>query len=217
VIKRSLLLAGAILGSMCICAPAGAEPIKPGVNLHVGTDGYGIGGEFGITDHLAGRIDLNSLDFNRGFNSASNPYRGQINFKTVGVNVDWRPFENGFIVTAGILAGSRTIDGSYKPTGNVTIGSGNYPAAAVGTMKARATFQNIVPTLGVAGEISGPWGLKLRGDLGASAGSGPRVTLTDSAGGVSAADLKKEARTAESKLKPLAFYPTIAFRITKPF
>jgi hypothetical protein len=89
------------------------------------------------------------------------------------------------------------------------VNGNTYTAAEVGVLTAQVKFHKTSPYLGLGWGGAPSAGLHFIGDIGVIAQGKPTVTLTDSNGGISAADLQQSQERLQHDLDKFRWYPVV--------
>lgn len=183
----------------------------------VSTLGLGAEAGYRINEHFAVRGGANFFNLNREFSTDGIEYDGKARLRSFGATADVFPFGGGFRLSGGLRINDNRGDLSAVSMGDVEIGGTTYTAAQVGTLDGRVEFNRVAPYIGIGweGTIFSP-NLYFGADLGVMFQGNPKVSLTATGAAASPqlqADLERERKEVEDKLKPLAFYPVISFSI----
>jgi len=177
-----------------------------------GTTGFELGLSQPLADGVGLRIEANSLNVTRDFNTSGVDYDAKLKFGNAGVYLDG--FVAGsFRFTGGALIGSRKIHGTARSVGNtITLNGVTYAVGAGDTLDFDAKFPTVTPYLGIGwGHHGSSSGLGFYADVGVAIGK-PDVTLSPSASlaaKVSSADLAAEQNNAQDKANDLRLYPVL--------
>jgi hypothetical protein len=204
------------------CNGALAQTIAPGgriaVGAGVGTTGVHISASAKVSRKLVLRAQGALLKFNATLNSNDVHYKGRLNFNTGGAFADWHPGENGWLLSAGAVAGSRKIKLSATPsiTGSIKINGVVYPVTEVGGVTGAANFGSAAPFAGFGWDnthySSHHFGVRLV--AGAIIGPHtPSVSLTATGPFANNASVQSNLQAEQASLthdaRDLQFYPAI--------
>ena len=229
-----MIVAAAILMIAAALASRPAAAVDFAVDAHAGTMGTGIGGAFGLTDHLNLRFGLNSYDLDVDIEDEEGlDYDAGMDLDNQYVFLDIHPFEGNFRLTAGMfinnneISASAIVDDAFTQIGNDTALQGTRVDTSV-------TFDNNSGYVGIG------WGNSFNGgmfdfgvDLGIVMQGSPKigldVTLPPSAatsvdncaaGDTSCIgndDIEQERLDAENEAKDFDSYPLINFSFSIRF
>jgi hypothetical protein len=177
-----------------------------------GTSGFELGLSQPLADSVGLRVEANSLNITRDFDTSGVRYDARLKFGNAGVYLDG--FVGGsFRLTAGALIGSRKIHGTARSVGNtITLNGVTYTLAAGDTLDFDARFPTVTPYLGIGwGHRGDAPGLGFYADAGAAIGRAD-VTLSPSpslAAKVNTADLAAEQRNAQDKANDWRVFPVV--------
>ena len=174
-----------------------------------GSQGLLLGSAFQMSPSLDARVGYSALKFNKTEASSSSATGSiDLNISNLSVLVDWFPSENsGWRLTGGIQTGTNKLTLSAKPTGSVTIGGTTYNNV---NFSAGVDLGSTAPYIGFGYSTRSEkeTGFTFFNDIGVRVGSA-KVTLSESTGAVSTADLDNEKVKIEDKVKALKYYPVI--------
>ena len=203
-----------ILTGIGLSSPASsqAQLLDPhvGVTIKAGTTGAGIDLTKSIFQDINIRVGYNRFQFSDSITKDGIQYDGELNLESIPVFLDWHVFSGGFRMSTGLFYNNNSLDLTSRATGTVVVGNTSIPASTLGTLNGKVDFGNmIVPYLGLgwgnAVDQDNRWGVAV--DVGVFYQGKPDVTLTQSLGAVSAADLALEERNLEDELDVFQFYP----------
>lgn len=196
--------------------------------------GLAIGGKLGtlgpglemtgyLLPQLNVRVNGNYLPFSVHGSSDDVDYDVDIRFASVIGMFDWFPFENNFRVTAGVAFNNNKLDLKGDLGDSTTLGDHSYSASEIGTLKGRATFDDVAPYLGIGygNAVADDVDLTFSFDLGVIFQGTPDIQLsangTKSGDPTFQADLKKEEQDAQDVADKFKVYPVISFGIAYYF
>ena len=142
-----------------------------------------------------------------------------------GAFVDFRPFSNSFIVSAGAYFGDKGVKLNAMPTTNVEIGNQTFTPAQVGKLNADAALKDTAPFVGIGWDTtfqnSTP-GLGFKFIVGAMFTGSPDVSMTSTGGTLSNdANFQTQLRIEEQKLQDdiddYEVYPVVQAGVTWSF
>ncbi len=153
-----------IAAASALLLPLAAHAQNIEVGARVST--LGAGAEIGanVNPHLRIRGIVNGWDHNHDNTSDNIRYNGKIKLASAGVQLDYRPVENGsFYVTAGLYSNSNKVNETATPTQNTRIGAVTYTPTEIGTLDARGHFKRSAPYLGLGWDFptAGPVSINL--------------------------------------------------------
>jgi len=208
-------------------APARADGVAVGAG--VSTLGYGVHVATEVNSFVALRLNGNFGDFrvpDFGYLESS---PGGINYdvdasmQTIGLLADIHPLGlspigGGFVLTGGVYYNKNEFDFTANAPAGTVIGGTPLPAAA--TVIANMTFgQDYAPYagLGYDGTFQGIVPVSFFLTAGVLFQGSPSVTMTESTGTISQADLAAEAREIENAASNYEYYPVVAVGLTISF
>ena len=143
---------------------------------------------------------------------------------TVGGFLDWHPMAGGFRVSAGVILNNHDINSSVTPAKDKSydIGGTSYSGAELGTLDAKADFNQVAPYVGIG--YNGVWRtydrLSFTCELGVMFWGAPDVSLSATHENLVPGlkeSLNKEASDLESQLDFLQYYPVAAVGVSWAF
>ncbi|MEC4672683.1 MAG: hypothetical protein VST68_00710 [Nitrospirota bacterium] len=203
-----------VLAAIGLASPSLSEAqlLDPhvGVTIKAGTTGVGIDLTKSIFQDVNIRAGYNGFQYSDSLTESGIQYDGDLRLETIPVFLDWHVFSGGFRMSTGLFYNNNTLDLTSRATGTVVVGNTSIPASTLGTLNGKVEFGNmIVPYLGLgwgnAVDQDNRWGIAV--DVGVFYQGKPEVTLTQSLGAVSAADLALEEQNLEDELDVFQFYP----------
>lgn len=220
---------GALLGAAAGLAMAGAAQAQDfsaehwAAGVSVGTDGIGGDLKYQLSPQIVLRLRGAGLNFNHSVNSDGIHYSGKIKFGTGGGFIDWHPFSNGFLLSAGGLGGQRDVDLNGTPAANVTLAGHDYTAAQIGTVYGRAKLPAAAGFVGLGYDSTfvthSRFGFNVL--AGVQLGGQPKVRLTPTGLLATTPQLQADVASEEQRIRhDLSFtqtYPAISAGVTYRF
>lgn len=213
---------GLVVGGM-IWALAGAAQAEAGpwsAGLGVGTTGAEAQVSYDVAPRLALRGTLSVLSFDRDTETDGVDYQGELESTTGGAFLDWRPFDNWFVVTGGAYFGDRNVEVTATPSGLTQIGNVVYSPAQIGQLQGDIDMGEFAPYLGVAADWrfagGGKWGMRLA----AGVAFGEVETSLRAVGGLLESDpafqqdIAREAAELQDEAEVLETYPVLSASLT---
>jgi hypothetical protein len=206
---RALALA---VGAAVCASAAHASPIA--VDVHAGTTGFGVQGQYFINPYLSARVTGDWFDYNHSLSSSDINYSGKVKFQTFGLFADLHPFKNGWFVSGGFYQGDRKASLTGVPTANVVINGVSYTPAQIGTVRGDATLSSTAGFVGFGwdGAQHDKKGLHPRVTVGAAFGS-PKISLTATGPAANTAAVQsyvaQEQAQAQHDADYLKVYPVV--------
>ncbi len=194
------------------------EPVN--VALKIGTLGIGLDVSRFIDENLATRFNLNTASYSDTTTDSDTEYDIDIDLLTVGILLDYYPFETEFRLSVGAYYNATKFAGIAKSnSGSVNIDGTDYLLSDLGALKSKVTFNKISPYIGIGtGNDARKEGIGFTFDLGVMYHGTPEVDLTVSnAGVVSQAQINAEIKSIEDDMSSFKFYPVIAIGINYTF
>ena len=222
------LLMFAIASAFLVSAalPANAQTASNvALGLGVGTDGVSGSAAYRLSDKFVLRGSANYLQYdNIDVDSDDVSYDGDLNATTAGVFLDFHPFSNAWLVSAGMYFGRRDVDLTARPDPltTVEIGDETFTGAAIGSIDGKLALNDAAPFLGFGYDSSfnssGRWGV--RAILGVTFND-PKVSLSANGVGAANPDLQAALRREEDRLESdndwLKYYPVASLGATYRF
>ena len=190
----------------------------------LGTTGVGAEVKYTPDSRLMLRGSYQVLNFESTLDIDDIEYDGDVDADTFGGFVDLAPFGNGFIVSGGAYVGDKVVDLVATPSSNVEIGGMDFTPEQVGTLDARAEFDNVAPYLGIGydGYLNPrrEWSFNARAGV-LFAGSAD-VSLLSVNGEFSdnplfVQELRREVEQIEEDIEDYKYYPVVTVGVTRRF
>lgn len=220
--KRTITLAALAFGSGLAAQGAQAQLAVGG---SIGTTGGSVEVQTQITPIIQLRGGYNYFQYGVDDTYDDIAYEGDLDLTTLGAFVDFRPFANSFIVTAGAYFGDKSLDLTARPTQNVDVGNQTFTPVQVGTLRANAALEDTAPFIGLGWDStfqgSGS-GLGFKFIVGAMFTGSPDVNMTSSGGTLSndsnfRAQLAIEEQNLENDISDYEIYPVVQAGVTYSF
>ncbi|MDH3646240.1 MAG: hypothetical protein OER80_05660 [Gammaproteobacteria bacterium] len=213
-----------IIFTSVAAAPAFAAdlPGKTSFALRVSTLGMGV--ELAHTlpiANLTGRIAWNGYSYDTDDTIEGIPYDVELDLSSITALVDWRPWGQVTHVTAGLVFNGNEINATGTATGTYAIGGMSYDAADVGALTGAASFDDVVPYVGLGWNIPVFPKTALTFDVGVVFQGAPQLSLT--ADGLLAddpgfqAELASEQAEFQKDIEDYEYYPVIALGLRRRF
>ena len=221
--KRAMTLAALAVGAGWGAQAAQAQQIAVGGSI--GTTGGTIEAQTQITPTIQLRGSYNYFEYGADDTYDGIAYDGDLDLTTWGAFVDFRPFSNSFIVSAGAYFGDKGVKLNAMPTTNVEIGNQTFTPAQVGKLNADAALKDTAPFVGIGWDTtfqnSTP-GLGFKFIVGAMFTGSPDVSMTSTGGTLSNdANFQTQLRIEEQKLQDdiddYEVYPVVQAGVTWSF
>lgn len=193
--------------------------------LRVGTFGYGLDFDVGITETLNLRLGYNGFNLSRTIDDTDVRYDGKLKISSASAIIDWHAFHGGFHLSLGAVSKGPKIDVTGTPTGGTyEINDHTYTAAQVGSLSGTVKMgDSIAPYIGIG------WGNTVdKGnrftflfDLGVIHTGSPKATLNVTCGaGVPTnvcdqirSDVAAEKVDLENEVDSYKWYPVVALGV----
>lgn len=207
-LRRLVLLAPLVL----LIRPALAQ--DHAIAAKIGALGLGVEYTHTFTELLSVRAALYGSQYGFRAEESDIEYDFDLNWDSLSVAVDFHPLKSPFRLTLGMLRNDNGLDARARLTGPTEIGGTTYPPAAIGTLSAAVSFDDIAPFAGLGWDWSRKhehFGVSF--DLGLLDQGSPRLGLR--ADGLLAgdpsfdADLEAERADLEDALDGLSLFPFV--------
>jgi len=201
----------AVAAALALAAPAAGADI--GINPRIGTLGYGIELSAGVSDKLSVGLGFNNVSRTRQGDADGVDYDFDLRLRSAELLANYHPMGGAFRLRAGVLLNRNEFELTGKPSGGTYEFNGvTYPAAVVGTLSGRLSFNKSAPylSLGWGNRPNGSWGVTF--DLGAVYQGKPKLGLQATGAAADptlAADLEAERQQAEDDLSSFKWWPVI--------
>ena len=210
----------AVLVVMLMVMPVQAQALL-GIGLTAKAGSTGLGADLTvpiIPNWVNLRGGYNWMSFRPSITEGDIDYKADIELQTVPILLDIHPFHGNFRVTGGVFFNQNEMDLSSTAS-NVTVGGTTYAGPV--SLNANVTWEDEwAPYFGIGygnaaddNLLDLPIAVGLSLDIGVFYQGSPDVTLTESTGSVSAADLALEAQQIEDDLSDFEFYPVVTFGV----
>lgn len=218
--KRTITLAVLAAGAGLTAQAANAQVAFGG---SIGTTGGSIEAQTQITPVIQLRGGYNYFQYGVDDTFDDIAYDGDLDLSTWGAFVDFRPFTNAFIVTAGAYFGDKTLELGATPTQNVEIGNQTFTPAQVGTLSLAADLEKTAPFIGIGWDTTFQGsGMGFKIIAGAMFTGSPDVELTAAGGSLSndtnfQNQLAIEEQNLEEDISEFEVYPVLQAGLTFSF
>lgn len=218
--KRTITLAALAVGAGWSAQAAQAQVAFGG---SIGTTGGSVEVQTQITPQIQLRGGYNYFQYGVDDTFDDIAYDGDLDLTTWGAFVDFRPFSNSFIITAGAYFGDKTLDLAATPTQNVDIGNQTFTPAQVGTLGLAADLEKTAPFVGIGWDTTFQnTGIGFKFIAGAMFTGSPDVDLTASGGSLSndpnfQDQLEIEEQNLQDDINDFEVYPVIQAGLTFSF
>ncbi len=217
--KKFLFASGFLLLSVS-CAFAQKDT---GIAVKASTLGAGVEVIKGVSDKLEARLGLNWFSYDHDSTEAGIKYDIDLDLLSVGLLLDYRPFDSNFFLSAGVLWNDNELDLTAKYAGTVTIGDNTYTSSQAGTVRGNLSFDDFAPYIGLGWRSklgsNSSWSFTF--ELGVLYQGSPNVSLTADGSLASnsafLADLEKERSQLDDDLDDYKYYPVVSIGLVKKF
>lgn len=215
--RRSLQ---AVLVVMLMVIPVQAQALL-GIGLTAKAGSTGLGADLTVPivpNWVNLRGGYNWMSFRPSLTEGDIDYKADIELQTVPILLDIHPFHGNFRITGGVYYNLSEMDFSSTAS-NITVGGTNYAGPV--SLNANVDWEDEwAPYFGIGygnaaddNLLDLPIAVGLSLDVGVFYQGSPDVTLTESTGTVSAADLAAEAAQIEDDLGDFEFYPVVTLGV----
>ena len=125
---------------------------KSGMSLtgKIGTLGYGVELNFGISDSFSTRVGLNDYSYKYNANSSMLNYNFNWQLQTVSALADWYPYAGSFRASGGLLYNNNKNSYVANPTnGNYIINGVTYSSTQITSYQGTMNFNKVAPYVGI--------------------------------------------------------------------
>lgn len=194
-------------------ASAGTEAADFSLGGRVGLSGAGVEASAKFSRHINVRTHITGLSYSLDLEYDDVEYEVDTKLTIGSLLLDVHPAGGLFRITLGGAAYNGQFGISATPSAGYLyrIGNSSYDSTEIGILNGEIEYQKIVPYLGVGWDFGArkKSGLGFTLDLGVFfRGKPDDVTLSASAGGVTASDLALESRTIEDDTE--SYHPSVA-------
>ncbi|MFH0908017.1 MAG: hypothetical protein V1929_04585 [bacterium] len=189
----------------------------------VGTLGPGVE----LTGYLVGDLNIragfNYLPYSYEFEEDGINYDADLTMQSALILLDWHMFGNNFRFSAGLTINDNILEVTGATSEPEEIGNSLYTPAEIGTLKGRATFDQLAPYVGIGygNAVADDVALSFVFDLGIIFQGTPDIDLSSSGTMASdpqfQADLKEEEQNIQDEADSFKIYPVLAFGIAYYF
>ena len=223
------LMAGLMVGAVCVAGVAQAAAVapaaEPGIGLTLKAGSTGVGGDLtvGLTENLNVRAGLSFFTWTQEDVGGGNDKKDlKLDLLNVPITLDWYPITgNGFRISAGVMFNNDRGEVSAKSGQNVSINDHDY---LVSSLSGKIDFNRFGPYLGIgygnAADTSAHWHFST--DLGVAYIGAPNISLEATAldpaqQGALDSDLAAQRQKYEDDAKPFKFYPVLTIGVSYTF
>jgi hypothetical protein len=230
-LKRGTLMKKLILGTSLLATSLFAEgnfATNGDLGLKLGTLGIGVEYSMPYSENLGIRLGVNKYSYGMDGKESDIDYNIDLDLQTFALIADYRPFSNGFIVSAGLMYNQNELTFDAKPTGaNYTINNNTYTSAQVGSLDGTVDFNDIAPYIGMGykGKMtqSGDW--SFTAELGALYQGNPKANLNVNCGAAVPAavctalrnDVNDEQDELQDAIDGFNWYPVLSIGFSYKF
>ncbi|HEX4184013.1 MAG TPA: hypothetical protein VHY34_12220 [Caulobacteraceae bacterium] len=158
--------AAAALAGPAVAQQSWFAPDRFALGLGIGTNGAVVEGAYLLTPKLVLRGQGAFIGFEANLRSGDAKYSARPRFDTGGAFLDWHPWSNAIMLSAGVVAGQRKADLNLKPNGpTIKLGGVSFAASQIGQVNGVTDFGDAAPFFGLGWDgaftASGRIGLRL--------------------------------------------------------
>ncbi len=148
----------------CLSLAAGVASGQ-GIALKAGTDGAGLELQYALGDHFGARLQVDGGTVSHNLTESSVDYHARLRFSNALALADWHPFGGIWRVSGGVVYNKNKFDLTGQPSsGTFTLNGNTYPAAEIGSLQGRLSFNRAAPYAGTGWGTS-PHGHGLYGSV----------------------------------------------------
>lgn len=215
-LKLSIAATLSVVALSC-ASPARAQGLPP-IDAGVSVGTLGIGPEVSIrypNSTFGVRLGAHFFEIGTTLTRDGIAYKTDASLKSGGATLDYYPFQGGFRLSGGVLLNGNSAKVSANPSASsaVTVGNHTYPGAAIGTLNGNASFNSVVPYLGLGYTYALFGVVPISLDVGAIYQGQGSLSLAASGPIASNAifqqDLATESSRVRKDLSYASFYPVI--------
>lgn len=107
--------------------------------------GLGVSAGYDFSKSLSIRGQFNQFDYGFDATESGNKYDGDLELQSLGITLDWHPFDSGFRVTGGAFLNNNALAVSTVDADNLDIDGVTY----AGNLELDVDFERIAPYLGI--------------------------------------------------------------------
>ena len=213
------IAASSLLASDCILAD-GAVGVK------VGTLGVGVEYTAKVNDKLDLRLGVNKYTYSDSGIESDINYDIDLKLQTVAAIADYHVFNNGFVLSAGLMYNDNKIEFDAKTSATYTINDVSYTANDIGSLNGKVDFNNIAPYIGMGySNATNAPGWSFSTELGALYQGKPNTSLNVTCGsGLTVAqcntlraDVLAEQSQLNSEIDGYKWYPVLSVGVAYKF
>lgn len=212
--------------ALALAAPvaAHAEEQDSSLSVWLSAGSLGVGPEvaYRVSPLLGLRGGASFLTVNHDVDVNDINYHGSLKLASYGLNADFYPLQGGLRVSAGFRIDKNKVNLSATPTTSVSVGSGTFTPAQVGTLSGTVRPKDFAPTLtvGYAGGLTK--GVKFGVDAGVLFQGSPRISDLKATGTLAndpafQAQLADEQNQIDRKLHKYNVYPIVQLSLGYAF
>ncbi len=224
---RSILAAS--LFAAAITSPVAAAEGSFGLEVNIGTLGYGAGVGLALNESLTARAFAAGASYSRNFESSGVEYNGRLQLRNAPVLLDWHPGGSVFRLSLGVMLNDDklTVDAKPSTTATYTFNGVTYSAASVGAATGVIKFNRAAPYVGFGfgRPLARDKGFNFAMDFGAAYLGKAKATLNVTCGAAVPvaqcaqlqSDANAEAAQLSDDMKSYRWYPVIQAHLTYAF
>jgi hypothetical protein len=193
------------------------------LNIKGGLLGAGLEVERSFNDKVSARVGFNYFPFDYNGTEDDIEYDFELDLMSLGVFLDWHPFEGSFRLTGGVIYNGNSLDSTAQSAATYEIGDQTYTGNQIGTLNGEIDFNDFAPYAGLGWNTAfgkdRHWGFIF--ELGVMFQGSPEADLTATGPIASQPDfmteLAKEEDNLQDDLDDFNLYPNISIGLSYRF
>ena len=214
--KRFVLVA-----ALLVAAAPDAQAQRIAVGPSVSTLGFGVEVPIKLNRHFVARIGGNYFSTSMSRVLDGIEYGVDLDLSSVGASLDFHPFRNGLMLSAGYFWNGNELSLSATPAADTIIGGQTFTPAEIGSLNGKVDFGKFSPFLGIGYDSTfyTDWRLSLVIRAGVLIMGDSTVSLSTTGAGAAslATNLEAEERELENSLNDIGLYPVITIGLRYRF
>ena len=200
---------------------------KHALGVKAGTLGLGLEYATNISSDIDFRVGINGFKYNTDGKKDDISYDIDLDLLSASAIIDYHPFSNGFILSAGVMYNGNEIN--YKgeaDSGSFEINDVVYNAADVGSLNGKSDFNSIAPYIGIGySTVTKSEGFHFIAELGVMYQGSASTSLNATCGAsltaaqctTLQADVAAEEKVFEDETKDYKWYPVASVGVSYRF
>ncbi|MCK5110788.1 MAG: hypothetical protein KAQ94_04650 [Arcobacteraceae bacterium] len=187
--------------------------------LKIGTLGAGVEYTSKYNDKLDLRLGVNYYSHKDSGTKSDINYDINLKLQTVAAIADYHVFNNGFILSAGVMLNNNELNFDARSSATYNIDGTVYTAAQVGTLKGQVKFNRVSPYVGIGySGATKSTGWSFTAELGALYQGNAKVDLSTTSNNASViASVENEEEALKNELDGLKWYPVLSIGVVYKF